>query len=231
MNTHNFLHVGNIAGASGEYVKAYQFLGTWSINRATMDLSVSSGCKEVFGYWNDEPFELNDFVSAILAEDRSTVLGTISRALDTEEAFYNEFRIRLPSGNIRWVGMRGQLTQNPNNFTPILNGLVFGISDGTHAAKELMLIHEVQFSPEETPASNADQDLQAIALPSHNFSASKHAVDIAHRADEKEAGQHTVALGVPSIFSPINDDQSASVKVCFRIDGFVIAMTMQPEGH
>ncbi len=83
--------------------------GTWSLEFATLELTASETCKELFGLPPQQPFTYADRLQAILPEDRLQALAAVERTL-TDRADYDvTYRIRRPDGTMRWLTSIGQV--------------------------------------------------------------------------------------------------------------------------
>jgi PAS domain S-box-containing protein len=82
--------------------------GTWSIKLASLELTASETCKELFGRAADEPFTYQDRLQAILPEDLGLADAAMQRALEGQANYDITYRIRRPDGEVRWLASRGQ---------------------------------------------------------------------------------------------------------------------------
>ncbi len=82
--------------------------GTWSLEFAGLELTVSDTCRELFGRAPHQPFTYQDRLQAILPEDRGLAEAAMMRTF-TEQADYDiTYRITRPDGTVRWLSSRGQ---------------------------------------------------------------------------------------------------------------------------
>ncbi len=82
--------------------------GTWSLEFASLELTASETCKELFGRAPEEPFTYEDRVEAILPEDRPLAEAALRRTLEAQTDYEVTFRIARPDGQVRWLTSRGQ---------------------------------------------------------------------------------------------------------------------------
>ncbi len=82
--------------------------GTWSLEIATLELTASETCKELFGLAPDQPFSYRDRLAAILPEDRGLALAAMQRTLREQADYDVTYRIKRPDGTIRWLTSNGQ---------------------------------------------------------------------------------------------------------------------------
>ncbi len=82
--------------------------GTWSLEFASLQLTASETCKELFGLAPDQDFTYQDRLSAILPEDRGAALAAMQRTLSDRADYDVTYRIMRPDGTIRWLTSTGQ---------------------------------------------------------------------------------------------------------------------------
>ncbi|MGI4801515.1 MAG: PAS domain-containing protein [Janthinobacterium lividum] len=88
-------------------MRAGQF-GTWSLEFASMELSASDTCKELFGHPPGRPFTYGDRFRSILPEDRALAESALARVVEEGADYDVTYRIMRPNGTIRWLSSRGQ---------------------------------------------------------------------------------------------------------------------------
>jgi PAS domain S-box-containing protein len=98
-------------------LKAAQ-MGSWSFDLATKRMIASDGCKENFGRPVDEPFTYEDLEAAVHVEDRARRNDELRLAIERTGDFNSEYRIHTPSGDERWVAVRGQVFRRADG-TPL----------------------------------------------------------------------------------------------------------------
>ncbi len=99
---------------------------------------VSEGCEELTGY---EPDELIDdkvisYAELILPEDREKVANKVQEAIDKNEPFEVEYRIKDSSGEVKWVWERGKEVDFKSE-KEYLEGMITDITEKKEAKKEL----------------------------------------------------------------------------------------------
>ena len=88
-------------------LKAARF-GTWSLEIATMRLTASETCKDIFGRPPLEPFSYEDRLAAIHPDDRARSRDEVRRCVADGGEYNIAFRIFRPDGEMRWIASRGQ---------------------------------------------------------------------------------------------------------------------------
>ena len=82
--------------------------GTWSLEFASLVLTTSETCKELFGRAADQPFTYKDRLLAILPEDRGLAETAMRRTVEEQADYDVTYRITRPDGEVRWLTSRGQ---------------------------------------------------------------------------------------------------------------------------
>jgi PAS domain S-box-containing protein len=82
-------------------------LGAWTFDPASQHLDASDGCKIVFGYDPGAAFGYPEFLETIHPEDRPRVVEAIQETIATGCDYDIEYRIVTPTGEVRWVAIRG----------------------------------------------------------------------------------------------------------------------------
>ena len=105
----------------------------------TLDF-VSEGCYELTGYTVDELMddEWRRFSSLILPEDREQVWQDVQDALNKNQPYELEYRIRTKSGDIKWVWEKGSSIFLPDKKDINLEGFITDITDRKKAERNIM---------------------------------------------------------------------------------------------
>jgi PAS domain S-box-containing protein len=93
-------------------------LGTWSLNLETRHLIASDSCKAICGRRPDDSLSLEELQATIHPDDRAMQAAAIERAIAEGTMLDAEYRLTLPSGEERWVQVRGQANHRADG-TPI----------------------------------------------------------------------------------------------------------------
>lgn len=112
-------------------------LGTWTLDIASGESAASETCKTNFGRPPDAPFSYDELRGAMYPDDRARMVAVVERSLTTGEDYDIEYRIVTPTGEIRWVQIRGQPSYDANGTPLSMTGVSLDISDRRHAEGEL----------------------------------------------------------------------------------------------
>jgi PAS domain S-box-containing protein len=107
----------------------------WMHNAANGRIEWAEGGAEIFGRPFSETSVSDDWTSFIVEEDRDRVLRTVAAATSIGQNFRVEFRVRWPSGELRWLESRG----TPSAANPsIWHGVTIDITDRKNAESALL---------------------------------------------------------------------------------------------
>ena len=103
--------------------------GTWSLEIATLQLTASETCKEIFGRPADEPFSYEDRLAAIHPDDRENSVAEVQRCITDGTDYDVVYRIHRRDGEMRWIGSRGQPFFNADGEALRIAGVSTDITD------------------------------------------------------------------------------------------------------
>ncbi|MBJ6123359.1 PAS domain-containing protein [Sphingomonas mollis] len=119
-------------------------LGSWSIDLATERMTVTDGCKENWGRSLAEPFLYSDIKSAVHPDDRAHRDEALRIALEETGDYDVEYRIHTPTGEERWLAVRGQVFRRADGSPLLLVGVSQNITGRKRAEEHRsMLAHEL----------------------------------------------------------------------------------------
>lgn len=104
-------------------------LGAWTFDPASQHLDASEGCKIVFGYEPDAAFGYAEFQASLHPEDRGRVLAAIAETIDTGCDYDIEYRVVTPTGDVRWVAIRGELLTRADGTPLSMTGFSTDITE------------------------------------------------------------------------------------------------------
>lgn len=83
------------------------------MGNCTVDLQsgytvASDGCKAIFGRRPDETFQYADLLAMIHPDDIERMKATLAASVADKADYKIEYRVNMPSGEVRWVEVRGQ---------------------------------------------------------------------------------------------------------------------------
>ncbi|KTS34230.1 histidine kinase [Methylobacterium indicum] len=93
-------------------------MGTCTVDLQSGYTVASDGCKAIFGRRADETFQYADLLAMIHPDDIERMQATLAASVDAKADYEVEYRVDMPSGEVRWVEVRGQPFYAPDG-TPL----------------------------------------------------------------------------------------------------------------
>lgn len=133
-------------------------LGIWTIDLVTGELTASAECRSICGRSVNETLTLEDLRNTIHPEDRLLQMEAINDAIENKSLLEAEYRLVLPTDELRWVQIRGQASYaqdgTPLSITGVTQDITLRRQEQGHRA---LLARELSHRLKNTLAS-----LQAI---------------------------------------------------------------------
>jgi two-component system, LuxR family, sensor kinase FixL len=89
-------------------VEAVDF-GIWIRDLARNEIWATDKCRALFGFAETERLELDRILERIYPDDREAVRLVLEKATEGDGSYESEYRIVLPSGEVRWIGSRSRV--------------------------------------------------------------------------------------------------------------------------
>ncbi|MEX2552663.1 MAG: response regulator [Actinomycetota bacterium] len=112
-------------------------LGSWEWELGTGTMRASEELPRLFGRSRDWTPSYEGFMALVHPEDRITVEGILSAAVEKGGAFAVEFRAVIADGSIRWLSGRGDVKRDKQGKVVTLVGTCQDITDARAAEEEL----------------------------------------------------------------------------------------------
>jgi len=90
-------------------------LGSWELDVETRAYEASDLCKANYGRDASDSFTFDDLVASIHADDRGRMVDAIEEAIRTGAEYDIEYRVTYPSGEPRWLHVRGRAAQTADH--------------------------------------------------------------------------------------------------------------------
>jgi len=90
-------------------------LGSWELDVESRAYLASDICKANYGRGPDDDFGFADLVASVHAGDRERMTAAIEDAIRHGSEYDIEYRVRHPSGEVRWVHARGRTAQTADH--------------------------------------------------------------------------------------------------------------------
>ncbi|WP_200845373.1 PAS domain-containing protein [Roseomonas sp. 18066] len=146
-------------------------MGVWTLDLQGGDLASSATCRENFGRDPAVDFPYAALREAIHPEDRAAVDAAMAGSLRSGGDYDIEYRVLTPSGDIRWIGLRGQPAYAADGAAVSLSGVSVDITERRQAEAQREQLNQLLESRANATAAerdslwNASEDLLAIAGP------------------------------------------------------------------
>jgi len=109
--------------------------GIWVRDLVRNEIWATDKWRALFGFRETERLELDKILKRIHSEDRDSFNSTLKKAAEGDGSYETEYRVVLPSGEVRWRGSHGRV-EFDSAGKPIL---VRGVSNDITARKEAEL--------------------------------------------------------------------------------------------
>jgi PAS domain S-box-containing protein len=118
-------------------------IGGFDWDLVTGGLSWDDRMIELFGYERAElSGTLEDFTRRLHPDDRERVSAALQLAMDTCGVFEQEYRLRLPAGEIRWVQSRGRAVPDAGGNAVRFLGAAYDTTRSRHADAQVARVLE-----------------------------------------------------------------------------------------
>lgn len=104
-------------------------LGTWSLNLADRRLIASDECKRNFGRPAGDPFTYEDLIASVLPADRERMQAAVAASIAHRTDYDIEYRATTPSGEVRWIQVRGQPSYRADGTPLSMAGVTIDVTD------------------------------------------------------------------------------------------------------
>ena len=116
-------------------------VGLFRWNVDTDEVWMTPGLARLFDLRLESPVAPGSlFRARMVQEDIDLVTAAVERARAENTGFYAEYRVVLPSGQVRWLAAGGRFVDAPDGTSPILMGANWDISPAKHEASKVRQI-------------------------------------------------------------------------------------------
>ena len=117
-------------------------VGLWIMDMHTHQVWVTPKLRELFNFTSDEEVNYESFFKVIHPEDHEVVRRAVEQALQTKGELRVDYRVVLPDGRIRWIGVRGRPYFKSSGELDRLMGVSSDITERKLAEEETLRIRE-----------------------------------------------------------------------------------------
>jgi two-component system sensor kinase FixL len=111
-------------------------LGMWEWDIARNEIWITDKGRALFGFAPSEKVDFERFRSRVHPQDRESVLMAVENSLRTSEEYRSEYRVVLPSGQLRWIAGRGHVEFNGNGQPVRMRGASLDITERKQAEEQ-----------------------------------------------------------------------------------------------
>lgn len=145
-------------------------LGSWELDVTTRAYEASDLCKANYGRGPEADFTFADLIASIDEEDRPRMQAAIEQAIRTGAEYDIEYRVHHPSGDVRWLHVRGRAAMSADHGgVHRMAGVSLDVTERKRAEeRQKLLLNELNHRVKNTLAtvqSIASQTLRASPDP------------------------------------------------------------------
>ena len=115
-------------------------MGIWMLDIETQRMMCSAQCKDHYGRSKEETFTYQDLQASIDPVDAHVWQSAVERTIATGADLHVEYRLRTPSGETRWIEVRGQFTSRLAGEPMALMGVTQDITERKEAEEHRKLL-------------------------------------------------------------------------------------------
>jgi PAS domain S-box-containing protein len=112
-------------------------LGLWVWDVEQDDIWITDKGRELFGFAQSEPIDLNRFLQAVHQEDRPRIQQMVRDALERGGEYESEYRITRNDGKVRWITGYGRVELDEQGKPSCLRGVTRDITERKMAEEAL----------------------------------------------------------------------------------------------
>ena len=102
--------------------------GIWIRDLVRNEFWATAKCRALFGFTETERLELDKIFERIHPEDRDAVRLSLKKATEGAGGYEAEYRVVLPSGEVRWIGSRSRVEFDSAGKAILVRGVSHDIS-------------------------------------------------------------------------------------------------------
>jgi two-component system, LuxR family, sensor kinase FixL len=111
-------------------------VGMWEWDIVRDEIWITNKGRALFGFDSSEKINFDLFRSRLHPEDRESVLKAVENSLGTGARYESEYRVVLPTGELRWIAGRGQVEFNHDGQPVRMHGASLDITKRKQAEEQ-----------------------------------------------------------------------------------------------
>ena len=110
--------------------------GTWTRDLAKREIWATDRCRELYGFTETEPLEIEKILERIHPDDRNGVRLALEKAIESGVGHEAEYRVVSRDGEVRWVTSRSSVELDSAGKPVIIRGVMHDITARKVAEQE-----------------------------------------------------------------------------------------------
>ncbi|MCW2317331.1 PAS domain S-box-containing protein [Rhodoblastus acidophilus] len=103
-------------------------MGEYSLDLATGEITAAPRTRELFGFGDDAPRGIDDWLARTHPEDRIDLRQNLLKAAGSDASdSQNEFRVTHPAG-VRWIAAHNEIVRGPHGAPIAVRGLIYDVT-------------------------------------------------------------------------------------------------------
>ncbi|GJE16593.1 HWE histidine kinase domain-containing protein [Methylobacterium marchantiae] len=115
-------------------------LGSWTLDLVEGHLETSDHCRMNFGRDPDVAFRYDELLSMVHPGDRERMQAQVRRSIEQNVDYDIDYRVLTPSGDLRWVHVRGQTFYRADGTPLSMAGVSLDITERKHDEEHRSLL-------------------------------------------------------------------------------------------
>jgi PAS domain S-box-containing protein len=173
-------------------------LGSWDLDIDRDELSCSDICKAHFGREPHEQLTLQQWLDVVHVDDRTRVREALQTSVQTGSEYSVEHRVVWPSGETRWLMVRGRVAYGQSMLPSRLVGITLDVTDRERMHQALKS-SELELARQAEQLRNADRRKdEFLATLAHELrnplAPIRTGVELLRISSENPSSQHTLGI-------------------------------------
>jgi two-component system sensor kinase FixL len=116
--------------------------GIWIRDLAGNEIWATDKWRALFGFSKTERLEFDGILQRIHPQDRDSVRLVMKKATDGDGVYEVEYRVVVPSGQMRWIGSRGRAEFDGTGQSILVRGVSQDITERKKAEQDAQILRE-----------------------------------------------------------------------------------------
>lgn len=148
-------------------------LGSYTLDIATGKMTCSNQCKKNFGLSENERFDFEDLMKAIVPEYREHVQQKVEEAIKTNSVYHAEYLIAWPDNTLHWINASGLPDYDADGNPARMNGVTVDITKRKNYERQKDDFLSIASHELKTPITSLKASIQLLSklknTPNHEM--------------------------------------------------------------